>query len=152
MKVAVIGSGISGLSSAYYLSKKYKVDLFEQNSQLGGHSYTYDIKEKEKIVPVDLGFIVFNELTYSNLIKFFNELNVIKRLGGTTAVVWRDSEPEWWGSACKANTEHLPHIMETQYPSVHPSEWSWAGWSFDKQINNDSTLEELRQHTLKHLL
>ena len=76
MKIAVIGSGISGLSSAYYLSKKYKVDLFEQNSQLGGHSYTYDIKEKEKIVPVDLGFIVFNELTYSNLIKFFNELNV----------------------------------------------------------------------------
>ena len=38
--------------------------------------------------------------------RFFNELNVIKRLGGTTAVVWRDSEPEWWGSACKANIEH----------------------------------------------
>ena len=76
MKIAIIGSGISGLSSAYYLSKKYKVDLFEQNSHLGGHSYTYDIKEKEKTVPVDLGFIVFNELTYSNLIKFFNDLNV----------------------------------------------------------------------------
>ena len=76
MKIAVIGSGISGLSSAYYLSKKYKVDLFEQNSHLGGHSYTYDIQEKKKTVPVDLGFIVFNELTYLNLIKFFNELNV----------------------------------------------------------------------------
>ena len=76
MKIAVIGSGISGLSSAYYLSKHHKVDLYEQNDHFGGHSYTYDIKEEDKIVPVDLGFIVFNELTYPNLINFFNELNV----------------------------------------------------------------------------
>ena len=73
MKIAVIGSGISGLSSAYFLSKKHKVDLFEQSDHFGGHSYTYDIKEKNKIIPVDLGFIVFNELTYKNLIKFVFE-------------------------------------------------------------------------------
>ena len=76
MKIAVVGSGISGLSAAYYLSKRHKVDLYEQNNHFGGHSYTYDIKEENKIVPVDLGFIVFNELTYPNLINFFNELNV----------------------------------------------------------------------------
>ena len=76
MKIAVIGSGISGLSAAYFLSKHHKVDLYEQNDHFGGHSYTFDIKEKNKIVPVDLGFIVFNELTYPNLINFFNELNV----------------------------------------------------------------------------
>ena len=76
MKVAVIGSGISGLSSAYFLSKKYKVDLYEKDDHFGGHSYTYEIKEGDKIVPVDLGFIVFNEVTYPNLINFFNELRV----------------------------------------------------------------------------
>ncbi len=76
MKIAVIGSGISGLSSAFYLSKKYKVDLFEQDDHFGGHAYTYDIKSKNKITPVDLGFIVFNELTYPNLINFFKELKV----------------------------------------------------------------------------
>jgi uncharacterized protein len=76
MKIAVIGSGISGLSAAYFLSKHHKVDLYEQNDHFGGHSYTYDIKEEDKNVPVDLGFIVFNELTYPNLINFFNELNV----------------------------------------------------------------------------
>ena len=76
MKIAVIGSGISGLSAAYFLSKKHKVDLFEQNDHFGGHSYTYEIKEENKVIPVDLGFIVFNELTYKNLIKFFNELNI----------------------------------------------------------------------------
>ena len=76
MKIAVIGSGISGLSAAYFLSKYHKVDLYEQNNHFGGHSYTYNIKEEDKIVPVDLGFIVFNELTYPNLINFFNELKV----------------------------------------------------------------------------
>jgi|TARA_B100001093_G_scaffold76031_1_gene66850 uncharacterized protein len=76
MKIAVIGSGISGLSAAYHLSKKYKVDLFEKEDHFGGHSYTYDIKEDKKIVPVDLGFIVFNEKTYPNLINFFKELKV----------------------------------------------------------------------------
>ena len=76
MKIAVIGSGISGLSAAYYLSKKYKVDLFEKDDHFGGHSYTFDIHNHNKIIPVDLGFIVFNHLTYPNLIKFFSELNV----------------------------------------------------------------------------
>ena len=74
MKIAVIGSGISGLSSAYYLSKKHKVDLFEKQDRFGGHSYTLDIKinEKEK-VSVDAGFMVFNKITYPNLINFFKE-------------------------------------------------------------------------------
>ena len=76
MKIAVIGSGISGLSAAYFLSKYHNVDLYEQSDHFGGHSYTYDIKEEDKTVPVDLGFIVFNELTYPNLINFFNELKV----------------------------------------------------------------------------
>ena len=96
------------------------------------------------------------EMTDNNVVisdcRFFNELNVIKRLGGTTVEVWRDNEPEWWGSACKANTQYQPHIMETQYPNVHPSEWSWAGWNFDSVINNVGTLEDLRQATLKSLI
>ena len=76
MKIAVIGSGISGLSAAYFLSKKFKVDLFEKEDHFGGHSFTYDIKEYDKVTPVDLGFIVFNKITYPNLVKFFEDLNV----------------------------------------------------------------------------
>ena len=49
MKIAVIGSGISGLSSAYFLSKKFKVDLYEKADHFGGHSFTYDIKEGDNI-------------------------------------------------------------------------------------------------------
>ena len=66
MKIAVIGSGISGLSSAYFLSKKFKVDLYEKADHFGGHSFTYDIKEDDKIVPVDLGFIVFDRLVWKS--------------------------------------------------------------------------------------
>ena len=76
MRIAVIGSGISGLSAAYYLSKKFKVDLFEKEDHFGGHSYTYNIEEPDKSVTVDLGFIVFNELTYPNLINLFKDLKV----------------------------------------------------------------------------
>ena len=63
MKIAVVGSGISGLSCAYYLSKKFKVDLFEQSDHFGGHSYTFDIKDENKIIPVDLSLIHISEPT-----------------------------------------------------------------------------------------
>ena len=79
MKIAVIGSGISGLSASYFLSKKHLVDLYEKEDRFGGHSYTlniqYDVNNKKK-VDVDIGFIVFNEKTYPNLINFLKELNV----------------------------------------------------------------------------
>ena len=79
MKIAVIGSGISGLSSAYYLSKKHKVDLFEKEDHFGGHAHTIDIDYEEdgkKNLPIDIGFIVFNYKTYPNLINFFSENNI----------------------------------------------------------------------------
>ncbi len=76
MKIAVVGSGISGLSAAYYLSKKHRVDLFEKENHFGGHSYTIDLTFGSKKIPVDIGFIVFNFKTYPNLINFFKENGV----------------------------------------------------------------------------
>ena len=74
MKIAVVGSGISGLSAAYYLSKKHKVDLFEKENQFGGHANTLKIKyDTNKEVDIDIGFMVFNQKTYPNLINFFLE-------------------------------------------------------------------------------
>ena len=59
-RIAVIGSGISGISSAYFLSKNFDVHLFEKEDRLGGHTRTIFIKEDNNI-PIDTGFIVFNE-------------------------------------------------------------------------------------------
>ena len=99
MKIAVIGSGISGLSSAYYLSKNNEVDLFEKDDHFGGHSYTFDINEKNKKVPVDLGFIVFNKTTYPNLINFFEELKVpYEKSDMSFSVSVKDSNIEYGGT------------------------------------------------------
>ena len=75
-KVAIIGSGISGLSAAFLLSKKFDVYLYEKNNILGGHTRTIDFFEKNKKLSIDTGFIVFNEINYPDLISFFKVLKV----------------------------------------------------------------------------
>ena len=98
MKIAVVGSGISGLSAAYYLSKKYKVDLFEKDDHFGGHSYTLDINLKNKKISVDIGFIVFNFQTYPNLIKFFKDNKVeIEKSNMSFSVSVNESNFEYCG-------------------------------------------------------
>ena len=74
-KIAVIGAGISGLSSAYYLSKHHDVTLFEAENRLGGHART-KVAGINGDQPVDTGFIVFNFATYPYLTRLFNELDV----------------------------------------------------------------------------
>jgi predicted NAD/FAD-binding protein len=76
MRVAVVGSGISGMSAAYYLSKKYDVTLFEASDRLGGHTATKHIEHGVKTTAIDTGFIVFNDWTYPGFIALLNELGV----------------------------------------------------------------------------
>ena len=99
------------------------------------------------------------EMTDKNVVisdcRFFNELDIIKKLGGTTAVVWRHEKPLWWATACdvnKAGANKLPNnSMNVVFPEVHASEWSWAGWKFDKKISNTGTYEELQSEVLSKL-
>ena len=116
MKIAVIGSGISGLSAAYYLSKKFKVDLFEQEDYFGGHSCTYDIKKEKKTIPVDLGFIVFNELTYPNLVNFFKELEVpFEKSDMSFSVSIQGSNIEYGGRGLKALFANKSNIFNFNF-------------------------------------
>ena len=116
MKIAVIGSGISGLSAAYHFSKNHKVDLFEQDDHFGGHSLTYDIKEEDKVVPVDLGFIVFNEQTYPNLISFFRELDVpFEKSNMSFSVSVKDSNVEYGGSGLNAIFANKKNLLNLKF-------------------------------------
>ena len=76
VKIAVIGSGISGLSCAHYLSKQHEVSVFEANHRLGGHTATVDVQLGTRRYAIDTGFIVFNDWTYPNFIALMNEMGV----------------------------------------------------------------------------
>ena len=80
LRIAVVGSGISALSCAWLLSRRHEVVLYEREDRLGGHSHTVEVRDDgEDPVPVDMGFIVFNEATYPNLIALFDHLGVQSR-------------------------------------------------------------------------
>lgn len=75
-KIAVVGAGISGLASAYFLQRQHDVSLYEANTYLGGHTNTVEIIVEGKTLVVDTGFLVFNDKTYPNLIALFAELGI----------------------------------------------------------------------------
>jgi predicted NAD/FAD-binding protein len=80
MKIAVIGSGISGNVAAYHLNKTHDITVYEANDYIGGHTHTHDIRHKGKQYCVDTGFIVFNHKTYPNFIALLDELGVEEQL------------------------------------------------------------------------
>ena len=76
LKIAVIGTGISGMAAAWLLAKRHDVTVYERADRIGGHSNTVDAHTPQGVVPVDTGFIVYNEQTYPNLTAMFAHLDV----------------------------------------------------------------------------
>ncbi|WP_295799182.1 FAD-dependent oxidoreductase [uncultured Microbulbifer sp.] len=76
MRIAIIGSGISGLTAAHLLYRKHDITLFEAGSRLGGHTATIDVNENGRALAIDTGFIVFNDWTYPNFIRLLRQLGV----------------------------------------------------------------------------
>ena len=79
LNIAVVGSGIAGLSAAWLLSRSHHVTLYEGEGRPGGHANTVDVETPEGPVAVDTGFIVFNDLNYPNLTALFDRLGVDAR-------------------------------------------------------------------------
>ncbi|WP_191602213.1 NAD(P)/FAD-dependent oxidoreductase [Marinomonas algicola] len=76
MKIAIIGTGISGLSAAYHLSQSHDITLFESADRIGGHTATIDVDYQGKKYAIDTGFIVYNDWTYPKFIELMTALNV----------------------------------------------------------------------------
>ena len=149
MKVAVIGSGISGLSAAHFLSKKYKVDLFEKEDHFGGHSYTVDvpINNKKETIPVDLGFIVFNKVNYPNLIKLFEELQVkYEKSNMSFSVSVRGTNIEYSGSGLKGLFGNKYNILNLNFIKMIKEIFSFY------KMANKLKSEDFKKNTLGEFL
>ncbi len=119
MRIAVIGGGISGLSAAWLLSRRHEVSLFEAADQLGGHANTVDIRLDDRSVPVDTGFIVYNEHSYPNLTRLFSALEVETVASDMSFSVSLDAGGfEYFGSA--------PGLFAQPSNLVRPDFWQFV--------------------------
>ena len=133
MKIAVLGAGISGLGSAYILSKKYEVDLYEKDNRLGGHAITTMVEENGKVFGVDTGFLVFNHPTYPLLTKLFKELDVKIENSDMSFAFWdKDENRAYNGSSLKGMFAQKRNLFSvTHYKMISDI------LAFNKKANQD---------------
>lgn len=121
MNIAVIGSGIAGLSAAWLLSKSCQVTLFEKDSRIGGHANTVSAELAGAVVPVDTGFIVYNQQNYPNLAAFFEHLGVATTQSSMSfAVSIEQGRREYSG-------RHLNGLFGQRRNIVRPEHWQLVG-------------------------
>ncbi|MBW8329368.1 MAG: FAD-dependent oxidoreductase [Thiobacillus sp.] len=118
MRIAVVGSGIAGLSAAWLLSRRHEVTLYESDTRLGGHANTVDVSLDGQTFPVDTGFLVFNHRTYPELTRLFDTLGVETVASDMSFSVKLD-EPdlEWAGT-------HLGTVFGQRRNLARPAFWS----------------------------
>lgn len=105
MKIAIIGSGISGLTSAYLLHKHHEVTVFEKNDYVGGHTHTVPVEVHGQSFDVDTGFIVFNDRTYPKFRALMREIGV----------TWQDTEMSFSVRDPDTGLEYNGHNLNTLF-------------------------------------
>ena len=117
MRIAIVGSGISGMGAAWALHRHHEVALFEKEPRLGGHSHTVDIDYDGTPIAVDTGFIVYNELNYPNLTALFGHLGVATQESDMTfGFSARGGALEWRGNTVRSLFAQKRNVFR---PSFH---------------------------------
>jgi predicted NAD/FAD-binding protein len=119
MKIGVVGSGISGLICAFLLAGGHDVTLFEKENRLGGHTSTVVVDHEGRSIPVDTGFIVFNERNYPNFCKLLARLGVVSRPATMSFSVRDDADGfEYGGSSLAGVLGPATNLMRPRWWSV----------------------------------
>jgi predicted NAD/FAD-binding protein len=147
-RIAVVGSGIAGLTAAWLLSRRHAVTLFEANNSLGGHTNTVDVTLDGVTHPVDTGFLVFNDRTYPNLVALFRHLRVRDAASDMSFSVRLDGEGiEWAGSS-------VATVFAQKRNLVRPEFWSMLGdiLRFNREASGLAKAEPDSSYTLARFL
>jgi predicted NAD/FAD-binding protein len=146
MKIAIIGSGISGLAAAHTLRHSADISLFEAGSYFGGHTHTVDVELKTEqgscVHGVDTGFLVFNERTYPNLIALLKELEVEtchSDMSFSVQAYERNTKVEWGGSNLNSVFAQRSNLLKPKF---------WGMLNDLMRFNKLAT--ELAQHEQNH--
>lgn len=140
-RIAVVGAGISGLSSAWLLSQKNEVTLYEAGSYLGGHTHTVDVTLEGMTHPVDTGFLVFNTATYPHLTALFAHLGVNSiETEMSFSVSLERPDLEWSGSS-------LATVFGQKRNLIRPDFWRMLA---DIIRFNRESVAWLKQHPDEH--
>ncbi|MES2264705.1 MAG: FAD-dependent oxidoreductase [Pseudomonadota bacterium] len=147
-RIAIIGSGISGLASAYFLSRKHDVVLFEAAGYLGGHTNTVDVTLEGHTHGVDTGFLVYNERTYPNLVALFDELDVASNGSDMSFAVSMDGGAlEWAGTSLATVFAQLANIGSPSFLRM-----LWDILHFNRNAERFLQLSSRDDLTLRQLL
>ncbi len=115
-KIAVIGTGISGMGAAWLLNNRFDITVYEQSADIGGHARTRTITYGDKIIPVDTGFIVYNYQNYPNLCALFKHLGVpTEKSDMTFSLSANNGEIEWGAKNLNAVFGQRRNIFRPQY-------------------------------------
>tara|TARA_R110000868_G_scaffold236838_3_gene490870 strand:+ start:4697 stop:5944 length:1248 start_codon:yes stop_codon:yes gene_type:complete len=133
MKIAIIGSGIAGLTSAYLLNRRHDITVFEAGAWIGGHTHTVDVQVDGQSYAVDTGFIVFNNWTYPNFIRLLNQLGVGFK---DTEMSFSVSDPV---SGVEYNGHNLNSLFAQRSNLISPKFWSMVRdiLRFNREALND---------------
>ncbi len=144
MNIAVIGSGVSGLISAWLLSKNHNVSIFEKNDYIGGHVHTHSFESSSGIQNVDSGFIVFNDRTYPNFEKVLNILDVRFQDTSMGFSLKTDDDFEYSGNSIKSLFSKKRHIFSPKFYGFLTNIMKFNKSSINSvtSLNEDVTLDE----------
>jgi hypothetical protein len=121
LRIAIVGTGISGLSAAWLLSQRHDVFVYERAGRPGGHSNTVIVREDESDIPIDTGFIVYNPATYPNLVALFDYFDVPTAASDMSfSVSLRDGGLEYSGAS-------FAGLFAQKRNAVSPRFWTMLG-------------------------